>query len=134
MYVMFAVISDTKKLKKIINTLRDIGLKGATIIDSMGGGNYYNSYLTGRPAIGSALRAINDTGEFNKTIMSVVYCEKHVLAAMDAIEEILGGDMKKPGSGIIFTVPVEDFRGGELERYLTEKGCLNQGFSYQQRR
>lgn len=123
MYAMFAVIGDTKKVKPIINKLKEIGIKGATIIDAMGGGSFGSSYLSRRPAIGSSLRAINDTSyyHYHKLVLSVVYCEKHVLAAMDAIEEILGGDMKKPGTGIVFTIPVRDFRGGALQRILEEQ-------------
>ncbi|WHH57533.1 P-II family nitrogen regulator [Petroclostridium sp. X23] len=124
MYVMFAVINDVRKVKPVINKLRELGIKGATIVDTMGGGTYCAHYSGHRPAIGSAYRTMNDAGTFNKTIISVVYCEKHVLAAMDAIEEILGGNMKKSGSGIIFTVPTVDFRGGELDRYLRDHNCL----------
>ncbi|MGE4282150.1 MAG: P-II family nitrogen regulator [Clostridia bacterium] len=124
MYVMFAVISDTKKVKQIINKLRDIGIKGATIVDTMGGGSHCEArYLSSRPAIGSMYRPMNDPG-FSKTIISVIYCEQHVLAAMDAIEEILGGNMKMPHSGIIFTLPVEDCRGGELHRCLSNEEYL----------
>ncbi|MDK2798815.1 MAG: hypothetical protein PWP27_317 [Clostridiales bacterium] len=124
MYAMFVVVKNTKKIKKIVNALNEIGIKGATIIDTMGGGNYYNNYLGSRPAIGSALRTIEDVSIFNKTIISIVYCEKHVIDAMDAIEAILGGDMKKPNSGIIFTVPVVAFRGGELEKYVGQYHCF----------
>ena len=122
MYAMFAVIGDTKKVKKIVNILKKIGIKGATIIDTMGGGSYFNSYLLNRPVIGSALRAVNDTKIYNKTILSIVYCENHLNKAMDAIEETLGGNMKNAGTGIVFAVPVEEFRGGALERYL-QKQC-----------
>ncbi len=121
MYAMFAVINDTKKVKKIIKMLSEIGIKGATVIDTMGGGKYCSSYLSCRPAVGSALRSVSDTKIFNKTIFSIIYCEKHVLEAMELIENILGGDMKKADTGIAFTIPVEDFRGGELGKYL--KAC-----------
>jgi nitrogen regulatory protein PII len=121
MYAMFIVLNNVKKLDQIINKLSDIGIKGATVIDTMGSAAFTNNYLAARPAIGSALRALEDIGSFNKTIVSIVYCEKHVIEAMDAVEEILGGDITKKGAGIIFTIPVECFRGGELDRYLQEK-------------
>jgi nitrogen regulatory protein PII len=125
MYVLFAVINNTKKVKIIVNKLKELGIKGATIIDTMGSNSFCSECMTNMTPLIYSSKAIDSNPVYNKTIISVIQCEKHVYQAIDAIEEILGGDLKKPNTGIIFTLPVIGFLGGALGKYIIEHGHRN---------
>lgn len=93
------------KAKAVLEKLEEIGVTGATVIDTMGAASLaiptYNIYDLTSPTIDLAL-----TSNFNKTIFTVVRNEATVLLAMDEIEKILGLQEAKTGKGIIFTVPL----------------------------
>lgn len=118
MYALFAVVNNTKKVKTIINKLNKIGIKGATIVDSIGSNSICSERQARKDSLVYSVRSIENPEVFNKTIISIIQCEKHVFDAINAIEECLGGDLKKPGTGIVFTVPVVDYQGGALGRYI----------------
>lgn len=122
MYALFAVVNNTKKVKVIVNKLKDIGIKGATIFDTMGSHAFYNEYIAKKGSIVYSMRSIENPAIFNKTLISIIQCEKHVFEAIDAIEEILGGDLTKPGTGIVFTVPLINYQGGALGECIENEG------------
>ncbi|PKM95366.1 MAG: hypothetical protein CVU84_06725 [Firmicutes bacterium HGW-Firmicutes-1] len=113
MYLMVIVISNTEKLKSIIKALKNIDIKGSIVIDSMGTTNIDNSYLGYRPAIESTLRTISEVTNYKKTLLSIVDSEEKVLEAMDMIEALLGNNMKKTNTGIMFTIPMSSYFSGQ---------------------
>ena len=87
-YVLIIVIQEYEKAKAVLTKLEEIGVPGATVMDTMGGAS------GGR------------TSNFNKTIFSVIPDEDTVLLAMDEVGEILGMNEARSGEGIMFTVPL----------------------------
>lgn len=126
MYLLVIVLSNIRKLKPLVKSLKDIGIKGITVIDSVGSTSIENNYYEYRPIIGSALESISQRVNYKKTLLSVVHCENHVLEAMDLVEKLLGDNLQKPNTGIVFTIPVKDFRGGALQRYLESQNCSDE--------
>lgn len=117
MYALFAVINKKEMVRPVIKRLREIGIRGATVIESTGAGRYARreNHI---PLIGG-LRYIDGTDiTHNATVFSVIETREQVEQAADEIEKLLGGDMTVPGTGIIFSVPVDLVRGGDLTRYI----------------
>lgn len=104
-YVLFIVIQEHYKAKAVVQRLEEIGVPGATVIDTMGAASLsiplYNMYDLSSPMTDLALAS-----NFNKTIFSVVPNEEMVVLAMDEVSKILEIDNGKTGKGIMFTVPL----------------------------
>ncbi len=104
-YVLFIVIQEHYKVKSVLEKLEEIGVPGATVVDTMGAASLsiptYNMYDLNSPTIDLAL-----TSNFNKTIFSVIPNEETVLHAMDEVEKILEINKSSRGKGIMFTVPL----------------------------
>ncbi|MBZ4646191.1 MAG: hypothetical protein PWR27_1101 [Petroclostridium sp.] len=125
MYVLFIVLNEVEYLTDILVKMKDLGLRGATVIDSMGSKKILNKQTHNMSFIYGIAKALEGEGRSNKTIFSVIERKEQVEKAMDAIEKILGGDMKKPNKGIMFVLPVTHLRGGELERHIESRERKN---------
>ena len=104
-YVLFIVIQEHYKAKIVLEKLEEIGVPGATVMETMGAASLsiptYSMYDLASPTLDLAL-----TSNFNKTIFSVVPDESTVLIAMDEVAKILEIDESTTGKGIMFTVPL----------------------------
>jgi len=116
MYVLFVVLNQPEHLGEIIRKLKEVGIYSATIIDSVGTAQLRKSMGREIPFIGSLMRNLDEVGDNNKTMFTVVESKRQAVKIMDEIEKICGGDMSKPGTGIMFTVPIDTVRGGSLSR------------------
>lgn len=124
MYVLFIVLNDLDKLKEVLAALKSADVRGATIIDSVGAGAMMEEEFLGSPLIGGFMRNLSGNYGSNKTIFSVIEREEQVDRAMAAVEKVLG-DMDKPGTGMMFVLPVVKFKGGELERHIDRRERKN---------
>lgn len=120
MYVLFIVLNSGEYVREIIDVMQHLGVKGATILDSMGSGRYQQSSLGDMPLIGGLMNTLNVGIVTNKTIFSVMESREQVEEVADAVEKLLGGNMSKPGTGIMFTLPVEMVRGGKISSEIKE--------------
>lgn len=124
MYVLFIVLNKIERLKKVLVALKDSGVRGATIIDSVGAGSMMKESFSGIPMIGGFMHGLQNNYDTNKTIFSIIEREDQVNDAMAAVERVLG-DMSKPDTGIMFVLPVIKFKGGELERHIDRRERRN---------
>lgn len=120
MYALFVVLNEPEYLQDILYRMKQLRIRGATVIDSMGATSV-NKDLYSVPLIGGLMKSIDGDTHVNKTIFSVIEREEQVEAVMESIEEIIGGDMKRAGKGIIFVLPVTHMRGGELNRHIISR-------------
>lgn len=114
MQVLVMVLNQVDSLEDILDAMNNIGIKGATVIDSQGmarvlGGNNPEKL----PLFGSLSMFINDNRPYNKTIF-VVLRNNQVTDAIDAIKSVVG-DLTKPDVGIVFTLPVGHVEGVDLQ-------------------
>ncbi len=104
-YILFIVIQEHYKAKIVLEKLEEIGVPGATVMETTGAASLsiptYSMYDLTSPTMDLAL-----TSNFNKTIFSVVPNEATVLKAMDEVARILEMDESSKGKGIMFTVPL----------------------------
>lgn len=120
MYVLFVVLNKTECLHKIIRKMKEIGISGATVVDSVGAGKMQKSIGKEIPLIGGLMNSLDGDIENNKTMFSVIDTKEQAMKVMDEIEKLCGGDMSKPGTGIMFLMPIESVRGGSVSRIKTK--------------
>lgn len=121
MYVLFVVFNKSECLNEILRKMKDIGISGATIIDSVGAGRLKRSIGKEYPLIGGFMKVLDTDIANNKTLFTVVESKDKLDNIMDEIERICGGDMSKPDTGIMFAIPIMASRGGSVSR--VESDC-----------
>lgn len=103
-YVLVAVINHAKAYRLVKRRLRELGYDRFTAIDSIGatelvGGMEYSTML-------NKSLTEPDNLQYNKTVFLVCPTESAVQEVMDDLEYQLNMDPKKPGKGIMFTIPI----------------------------
>jgi nitrogen regulatory protein PII len=113
MQVAFIVLNNTDRLDELLKEFVNIGIKGATILDSMGmGGFLVSSENTGVPFFSTLRMLLNEGKPLNKTIFTVI--EDEQVSPLTKVFESVVGALNKPNTGIIFTMPINYVKGGEL--------------------
>lgn len=111
MNALFIVLNETEYLDDILDGFVEIGVKGATILDSQGMGSAITNSGRGHDAFFGAIRNFLDNARpYNKTIFTVIEDEEILMQAVRTVKEIVG-DINKPGVGMMFTVPVGNVYG-----------------------
>jgi hypothetical protein len=105
-YVLFIVLNEVSYLDAILETFVQVGIGGATVVDSQGMASAIVSSSGGRvPLFGSLKTLIEGARPYNKTIFAVLKSEALVEKAVGAVREVLY-DAPPTGLGLMFTVPV----------------------------
>lgn len=120
MFALFIVLNEPEYLPQVLYKIKQLDIRGATVIDSMGA-SAISKDVYNIPLIGGLMKSMDGDIHYNKTIFSVIEREEQVQKVMEHIEKILGGDMKRPNKGIMFVVPVTHMRGGELNRHIISR-------------
>ena len=106
MHVLFLVLNKTEYLEDILNGLMEIGVKGATILDSQGmGSKILTNQYASSSLFGTLKTAFDREHPFNKTIFTVIETDELLQKAIERIQSC-AGDLSQPGEGLMFTVPV----------------------------
>lgn len=110
MKLLILILNKIELLDELLEAMADAQIGGATILHSRGmARELYNSGHEDDMFLGS-LRAILDPDrEENLTILTVVR-EEQVQLAVQVIEKVVG-DLSKPDTGILFTLPVDYIKG-----------------------
>ena len=104
MFIIMFVLNDSKKLDMILDGWNKIGVRGVTILDSIGAYRV-RKRIPGRFAFTTAT---ND--ENSKTLIAMVEAEETVKNCLAATEEMIG-DLSEPNTGIFTYWPVTDIKG-----------------------
>ncbi|MDD2427063.1 MAG: hypothetical protein PHR78_03765 [Eubacteriales bacterium] len=111
MNVLFIILNEVEYLDDILDCFVEIGVKGATILDSQGMGSAItNSGRGHEPFFGAIRHFLDNARPYNKTIFTVIEDEEMLATAIESVRAILG-DMSKPGVGMMFTMPVGEVYG-----------------------
>lgn len=121
MYALFIVLNEIEYLSEIITKMREVGLRGATVLESMGSRNVVENDLYTASFLASIVNTVERQSKASRVIFSIVEREEQVQSAMKEIQKLLGGDLKKPRLGMMFVLPVTHMRGGELERHIESR-------------
>lgn len=110
MQVLVLILNKVECMEDILKGFIDVGIKGATIVDSMGMVKALGEdNLDNIPLFGSIKMLINESYPYNKTIF-VVLKDDQIPEAIDVIKSKVG-DLSKPGVGIVFTLPISYVEG-----------------------
>lgn len=112
MKLLVLVLNKEEFLNDILEAFVEVGITGATILDSVGMGQK----LAYDIPIFAGLRKSIKTPDYSKTIFSVVQDDETMEAAVKLIEEIM--DLNAPGSCLLFVVPLLLVKGLKLKELI----------------
>jgi nitrogen regulatory protein PII len=109
-YLLVVVINKVDKLNRILERFLEVDVRGATIIDSIGMGRTLVPEIATFATILEVFNVGRSKYPENKTIFTVIRDEQTLKEAEKVVREELD-DFQEPGTGIMFILPVLDFRG-----------------------
>ena len=110
MYLLVSILEETEKLTDIMEGFARIGIKGSTVLDSIGMGRVLMKARASLPVMKQINKVITDLQSSNKTIITVIQ-NKDILDQAIRIVKSLCGDLCQPGKGILFALPLEVVEG-----------------------
>lgn len=110
MNILFLVLNKTEYLDEILDGFVDIGVKGATILDSQGMGSALSKSEKDTPFFGGLKALLDNARPYNKTVFTVIEDEETLNKAVKEVKRILG-NINEPGVGLMFTLPVGEIFG-----------------------
>lgn len=120
MWMLLFVLDDTKKLDEVLQAWTDIGITGATIIESSGLYRHQEAkelvpayyYL---PSAGYGIELSS------YTLLSMVQEEEVIQKALQEVEAIVG-DLSEPNTGVFAAWPIQYVKG------VPGKPAMQEGF------
>lgn len=109
MQLLLIVLNRVEKLDEILEKLMQHGFTGATIINSTGMMKELAKNIENYPIFGTLRYLIDMDRDENKTIFMVLKDEQ-VEKAKEIIRQVIG-DLSKPDSAILFTLPILSAEG-----------------------
>ncbi len=103
MKLLVFVLNNEEYLEKVLEAYMEAGVAGATILDSEGMGRFLTYEV---PLFAGFKEFMKGNRPYNKTIISVVRDQSVIENLKRLIDKLIGG-LNKPGTGIMFTVPVD---------------------------
>ena len=103
MKLMVFVLNDEELLEGVLEAYTEVGIPGGTILDSEGMGRFLTYEI---PLFAGFKKFMKGNKPYNKTIFSVVKDESLIPRLHRILNEVCG-DLNEPGTGILFTVPVD---------------------------
>jgi len=107
MKLLVFVLNKEELLEEVLEAFVEAGITGATILDSEGMGRFLTYEV---PLFADFREFMRGNKPYNKTIFSVVDKEEKIKVVEELIEKICG-KLSDPGTGILFTIPVDYVKG-----------------------
>lgn len=105
---LVVVLNDVKYLDDILSSFIELGVGGATIIESQGMASaIVNGKVQSIPLFGSLKKLLEGAHPYNKTLFAVIEGKDLLDKTIAEIEDIMN-DHKGPGAGFMFTIPVDN--------------------------
>ncbi len=106
MKLIVFVLNKEEYLNEVLEAFVELGISGATVIDSVGMGRILAHDI---PIFAGFRNLLQESRPGNKTILSAVEDEK-VPLILKTLEQILG-DLDEPGNGIFLSLPLDSVKG-----------------------
>jgi len=104
--LLILILNKVEKLEEVLEGFIEIGITGATVIESVGMGQILSEEV---PIFAGLRFMFAGAKPHNKTIFSAIKDEKEK-SVIKLLQKILG-DLNDPGTGIVFTIPIERIEG-----------------------
>jgi nitrogen regulatory protein PII len=102
MHLLVAVINAPEKLDQILAGFVELGVRGATVINSEGMGRVLSHDI---PIFAGLQTLIDRSRPENRTILTVVSAD--LIDPIIALLQESCGDLQDPATGIVFTLPLD---------------------------
>ncbi len=102
MELLIAVINDVDRMDEVLAGFLEIGIRGATVLDSEGMGRVLSHDI---PIFAGLQTLISRSRPQNQTLFSVIDDPEKVDRAIELLQDVCGR-FDDPATGIAFTVPV----------------------------
>lgn len=102
MELLVTILDESENIEDIMLEFTKLGIKGSTIIDSLGMANVLSECEDF--SLFSSLKLLMNDGRAEKKTILTVLNSSMVDSAISAVKKFV--DIDAPGSGIIFTLPV----------------------------
>jgi nitrogen regulatory protein PII len=109
MNVLVVVLNHEEHVRILLERFPEIDVRGATVISSTGMGQLLAADVPIFSTLSKLLSGASNRVE-NYTVFSVIRTDETLEKAIALVHEVVG-DMKAPGSGILFVVPVVRIEG-----------------------
>ena len=103
MRLIVFVLNREELLERVLEAYVEVGITGATIIDSEGMGRFLTYEV---PLFADFKEFMKGNKPYNKTIVSVVEDDALLPRLREILDEICGG-LASPGTGILFSMPID---------------------------
>jgi len=103
MKLLIFILNREELLEEVMEAYVEAGIEGATLLDSEGMGRFLAYEV---PLFAGFKAFMKGNKPYNKTILSVVNDEEAVSRVKELVDEVVGG-LENPGTGIMFTIPVD---------------------------
>ncbi|NCN04761.1 MAG: hypothetical protein GW949_03940 [Spirochaetales bacterium] len=110
MKLLVFVLNKEEYLEEVLEAYVEAGVAGATLLDSEGMGRFLAYEV---PLFAGFKEFMKGNKPYNKTIISVIRNEAIIAKVKELVDEVVGG-LDNPGTGIMFTLPV-DWASGLIE-------------------
>lgn len=107
MKLLVFVLNREELLDDVLTAYVEAGITGATILDSEGMGHFLTYEI---PLFADFRDFMKGNKPYNKTIFSVVQDDRRIPVLERLLDRICDG-LDEPGTGVLFTVPVDYARG-----------------------
>lgn len=104
MELLVIVLNKVDLLNDLLSVLVEAGITRATVLDSEGMGHHLAYEV---PIFAGLRKMLGETGAHNKTILALIEDKKLVSELKKLLKEVKI-DFTQSGTGIMFTVPVEN--------------------------
>ena len=101
MELLVCVVNREDKLDDILSGFLELGVKGATVVQSEGMGRVLSSDVP----VFSGLKALLSSRVSNTMVMSVIESPQVMEKAIAMVQSVCG-NLEEPSTGILFTIPV----------------------------
>ena len=106
MKLLVIILNKVEKLEEVLEGFLEVGVTGATMIDSIGMGHVISEEV---PIFAGLRFMFAGAKPHNKMIFSVIEDNK-AEPVIKVLKKILG-DLNQPGTGIVFTMPLDLVEG-----------------------
>lgn len=103
MKLLVFVLNNEEYLEEVLEAYVEAGVTGSTILDSEGMGRFLTYEI---PLFADFKEFMKGNKPYNKTILTVVRDETVIDKVKILVDKIVGG-LKNPGTGIMFSLPVD---------------------------
>lgn len=110
MYMVMFILDDPDKLNEVLNAWDNIGVSGATILDSTGRNRVRKAQQVGTLFMAGINRLLASNLENHLTLITIVPTEELIQRCLQTVEAIVG-DLEQPNTGVLAAWPLHFVKG-----------------------